>query len=105
MRYHLTPVRKTIIEKSTNNKCWRGCGFCPWDSPGKNTGVGCHALLQGNLPNPGIEPMFLTFPALAGGFFTTRATWEDKYYDITCEWSIKYDTYELIDKTDTDSQT
>ena len=26
------------------------------DSPGKNTGVGCHALLQGNLPNPGIEP-------------------------------------------------
>ena len=28
----------------------------PWDSPGKNTGVGCHALLQGNLPYPGIEP-------------------------------------------------
>ena len=26
------------------------------DSPGKNTGVGCHALLQGNLPNPGIKP-------------------------------------------------
>ena len=26
------------------------------DSPGKNIGVGCHALLQGNLPNPGIEP-------------------------------------------------
>ena len=20
---------------------------CPWDSPGKNTGVGCHFLLQG----------------------------------------------------------
>ena len=26
------------------------------DSPGKNTSVGCHALLQGNLPNPEIEP-------------------------------------------------
>ena len=26
------------------------------DSPGKNPGVGFHALLQGNLPNPGIEP-------------------------------------------------
>ena len=29
------------------------------DSPGKNTGVCCHALLQGNLPNPGrtqVEP-------------------------------------------------
>ena len=26
------------------------------DSPGKNTGMGCHFLLQGNLPNPGIKP-------------------------------------------------
>ena len=24
--YHLTLVRMTIIETSTNNKCWRGCG-------------------------------------------------------------------------------
>ena len=26
------------------------------DSPGKNAGVGCQFLLQGNLPDPGIEP-------------------------------------------------
>ena len=38
--------------------------------------MGCHAFLQGNRPNPGIEPVSLTSPALAGGFFTTGATWE-----------------------------
>ena len=26
MRYHLMPVRVAIIKKSTNDKCWRGCG-------------------------------------------------------------------------------
>ena len=30
----------------------------------------------GDLPNPGIEPRSLMSPALAGGFFTTSATWE-----------------------------
>ena len=30
--------------------------FCLQDSPSKNTGVGCHFLHQGTLPNPGIKP-------------------------------------------------
>ena len=30
----------------------------------------------GDLPNPGIEPMSLMSPALAGGYFTTSTTWE-----------------------------
>ena len=30
----------------------------------------------GDLPNPGIEPVPLLSPALAGRFFTTRVTWE-----------------------------
>ena len=38
--------------------------LCPWNSPVKNTGVGCHFLLQGNLPNPGIKPASLEAPAL-----------------------------------------
>ena len=32
-----------------------GCSVC-WDSPGKNTGMGCYALLHGNLPNWEIKP-------------------------------------------------
>ena len=27
--------------------------LCPWNSPGKNTGVGCHSLLQGIIPTQG----------------------------------------------------
>ena len=30
----------------------------------------------GDLPDSGIEPAPLMSPALAGGFFTTNATWE-----------------------------
>ena len=30
----------------------------------------------GDLPDPGIEPKSLMSPTLAGGFFTTSATWE-----------------------------
>ena len=31
--------------------------LCPWNSPGKNTGVGYHALLQGIFPTPGLKPV------------------------------------------------
>ena len=33
--------------------------LCPWDFPGKNTGVGYHALLQGISPTQGWNPCLL----------------------------------------------
>ena len=42
---------------------------CPWDFPGKNTGVGCHFLLHGIFPIHGWKAVS---PAWAGGFFTSE---------------------------------
>ena len=47
--------------------------LCPWDSPGKSTGVSCHFLLQGIFPTQGLNPHLLTSLAVASGFFTTSA--------------------------------
>ena len=33
--------------------------LCPWDSPGKNTGVGSHYLLQGISLIQGLNPSLL----------------------------------------------
>ena len=33
--------------------------LCPWDSPGKDTRVGCHALLQGLFPTQGSNPCLI----------------------------------------------
>ena len=69
------------------------CGFCstlhdpaPWMAARQAppfTGFsrqrccsGLPFLPSGDLPNPGIEPVSLLSPVLAGGFFTTSATWE-----------------------------
>ena len=89
-------VNKLQFQLQTDEGLWRGIrltlvkpcsslghyptftpkGLCPWDSLGKNTGIGGHFLLQGMLPTWGWNPQSLMSPVLAGGFFTTRATWE-----------------------------
>ena len=38
-----------------------------------------------DLPDPGIEPTFLTSPALAGGFFAASATWEALSFLVAAE--------------------
>ena len=47
MRYHLRPVRMVIINKSTNNKYWRGC---------REKGMFLHCWWEGKL----IQPLWKT---------------------------------------------
>ena len=65
----------------------------------KNTGVGCHAHLQGYLPNPRIESASLTSPALAGRFFTTSTTWEAPSkgnYSFACSYHKRISFYHFL---------
>ena len=49
-----------LIMEFSRQEYWSGLPFPP----------------PGDLPYLGIKPASLTSPALAGGFFTTSATWE-----------------------------
>jgi len=50
--------------------------LCPWNSPRKNTGVGCHGLLQGS-PRTRLLPEHVScVSCIADGFCTHWATWE-----------------------------
>ena len=44
----------------------------PGDSPGKNTGVDSHSLIQVIFPTPGIEPFSLVAPALQANFLPSE---------------------------------
>ena len=56
--------------------------------PGKNTGVGRHFLVQGDLFHPETEPVS---PALAGGFFTTEPLGKptDNIYGAKQSWDSR----------------
>ena len=60
--YHAFQGAVLVLSRSVVSTSLRPHGLqpprllCPWDFPGKSTGVGCHFLLQGTLPNPGIKP-------------------------------------------------
>ena len=63
--YNWATKHSTAVDAKSLQSCWTlwdplDCNTpgssVPGDSPGENIRVGCHALLQGNLPTPAIEP-------------------------------------------------
>ena len=56
-RVHSSIVSVTLVSNSLRPHGLQPARLlCPWDSPGKNTGVGCHSFLQGIFPTQGSNP-------------------------------------------------
>ena len=49
-----------VVDSLRPRGLWPARLLCPWDSPGKNTGVSCHSLLQGVFPTQGSDPGLLS---------------------------------------------
>ena len=71
----LDSMKWSVNHSVMSNSLWPHGLHSPWSSPGQNTRVGSHSLLQGIFPTQGSNPGLLH----ATRFFTSWATRETPY--------------------------
>ena len=67
--------------------------LCPWHSPGKNTGVGCHSLLQRIFPTQRSNPDLLHFRQIQVGCRSFIQGWNEVnkcFHLLALEWASAF---------------
>ena len=59
---------------------------CPWDFPGKNTGVGCHFLHQGIFPPQGVNPHLMCL--LHCRYNRYHLSHQGSHFSFNCLWVV-----------------